>query len=682
MFCLPADSDVDTPMSRVAEPQTPNLERSGTRPVGFTALSVPAGEQVSTEGMQWTTQGTVVGRRDFITVIPFIVLALALVAVVLSPMLSSGFFGDDQMNSASFAKSSLTHSGDTLLNRIGHIQRETVLTVGRLFPLSTYILIPFYFANGDPAGFKVYVLVLVLLNCALFGVLVWRLSRSKALAILAVAALPLVMQVHSTRYHDPILGFAAHMQILAALLLTSLIAFLMYLDTHRRWALVVAFVTFCAALLLYEVTLAFPPLYLVVAFLHQRNKRLRFAFRKAWPFFAAVAVIATVTLGFRLHYGNEFTTSAAQFSDVVASGQDPTQGAYALNLSPTAVTKTLLQQMFATIPLTYNAMIPSLTGRTLVEELMRSIVAHRAASLFILFGYALFALGVYRSVAEGALRSKEHGDRRLAAGVAMSLLVLPNVLISLSPRYQAEVFWGVGYLPNYVSYFGAALLGALVLEWMICRVWPRSRVGAALVLVALLFAGVTIGAINLQNTEIEVEVSNRNLWYPRLALNRAVEHGLFDGVPEGSVIVVDELRPWDSPAFFLGLSEGRVERVLSSQQWLMELEDDQGVIREPIFFLAYDANWRDNGCVLVGRLSNFRTDSGRLALTSSRLFVQSAPFTAIDPPPPPGIVRPTPSEVGFHDALFERTAGYGDWARFDANTDVEIDVDPKWPRTQ
>lgn len=50
MFCLPADSDVDTPMSRVAEPQTLHLERSGTRPVGFTALSVPAGEQVSTGG--------------------------------------------------------------------------------------------------------------------------------------------------------------------------------------------------------------------------------------------------------------------------------------------------------------------------------------------------------------------------------------------------------------------------------------------------------------------------------------------------------------------------------------------------------------------------------------------------------------------------------------------------------
>src|SRR5206468_3082338 len=49
-----------------------------------------------------------------------------------------------------------------------------------------------------------------------------------------------------------------------------------------------------------------------------------------------------------------------------------------------------------------------------------------------------------------------------------AVLILPALLISLSAEHLRGARWGTGYLPVYISYFGAALLILAALAPVMC----------------------------------------------------------------------------------------------------------------------------------------------------------------------------------------------------------------------
>lgn len=594
--------------------------------------------------------------REWLRFIALAAVAVMLFGVVLSPVLRSGFLGDDEMSSANFGRSSLQYTGQTLIGRFASENLNTIRQVGRLFPLSALTMIPLYLADGNPAGYKVYVLAMLLLNAVLFGFLVLKASKSRSLTLISLAVLPLLFQIHSARYHDPIVGFAALLQIETACIFLSLIAYLIYLESDKKWALWTALGVFVATLLMYEITIVFPLLYLIVAWLHDREG-LKRALRRSWPFFAAAGAMVIAILALRFYQGTALTSSGSQFSQGIASGSDPSAGAYGMSLSPIPVAETFLKQMLATLPLIYWWSSSQLGG------LKHAFAQHVGWNLLLLSGYALLGWQLYRALSsrsEKGAAEAGRSSRVLPLGLALALLTLPNVLISLSPRYQSEVFLGVGYLPSYMACYGTALLLGLLALWALEHVGKRSTALIALVVVLACF-GTIVGTLNLHNNGVEVEYTNRPEWYPRELLGTAVERGLFADLPMGSTIVVEKPKSWDALPFYAGLSRGKTQYVYSLEGWLEQYGQAQQAPPNT-YYLTYSTNWKANGMALLSEVVGVDSVNAEVLLRRPMLFVQSTPSNTLVPLAGSGFAEPVPSAAGLDDSQFERVSSEGDWS--------------------
>jgi hypothetical protein len=126
---------------------------------------------------------------------------------------------------------------------------------------------------------------------------------------------------------------------------------------------------------------------------------------------------------------------------------------------------------------------------------------------------------------------------RLLGALSVLLWLLPAAMISLSPRYQSELTFGVGYLPVYIQYFGVGLLVACAVHWLLARLGsaPRWAGGAALLLAWLL--GNVAAATHEANERVAAALAPA--WRdPRLNLELALQAGLADEVPDRSTLIL------------------------------------------------------------------------------------------------------------------------------------------------
>jgi hypothetical protein len=166
--------------------------------------------------------------------------ALALAVISLSPLLKSGFFGDDALNSVGFARSVLQAQGQGLGDLIGSILAHLPAWAesGRFFPLSGYSALLFYFVDGHAIALKLFVLALILVDLGLLGYLTTQMTGSRALGVLAILITPLLFQLRVTAYHDPIVAFAGLLQVVLTCTMISLVLLLLYLKSAKRRYLV------------------------------------------------------------------------------------------------------------------------------------------------------------------------------------------------------------------------------------------------------------------------------------------------------------------------------------------------------------------------------------------------------------------------------------------------------------
>ena len=147
----------------------------------------------------------------------------------------------------------------------------------------------------------------------------------------------------------------------------------------------------------------------------------------------------------------------------------------------------------------------------------------------------------------------------------------PAVLIGISSRYQEEMLWGLGYLPVYVQVFGLAWVVATAVSSLLAGLngpaWLRATVANGF---ALGFG--VLSALTLLVNQWVVEAQNSTLRYPREIAESAARHGLYDGVPNDSFILRDQINPWDSTAFTLQHASKRLRFVTPAA--FLKLEPD------------------------------------------------------------------------------------------------------------
>lgn len=562
---------------------------------------------------------------------------LAFAAWFLSPLLASGYYGDDELNAC--VRGYLLVGGESLWQFTGryinfHIHQ------GRFFPGALAATYAIHYLFPALLAYKCLLLGLVLGNLTMFYALLrcWRVPPAAAQA--GVLGLVVLLQMRLTA--DPVLSYAGLLEIVAGELLGSWICWQKFLDTRRPGWLAASIALYALSLVTYEISFAMLPLYLAMAWWHCGQGRETLRLVRAHGLTFAVALLLTIAL---------------------RQCHRPTSATYRLHMAPVPIALTTLRQASCALPLSYALLSPHrarvLDARRVVAQPANWAIAGTWGAL----GLALLAAFRRRPGNMAADSSGPTPPLGLLAVCGGLLWILPGLAIAVSYTYQALVQTGLGYLPVYVQYFGAALVGLAAWLWCIER-WGR-RAGAALLAPGMLVALVTFDV----NRHVVETFESTPTAHERRLLEAALDCGLADQVPEGATILTTRLHsflgdgPPESSGFFSTHLRRAVHAVSGRNFPEQRTVDAQLVgIPAPTFSLS-DECLPDGGCVVLSRAPlDLRCSDTPAAAADVRIFLRG---TLANSPPAAA------TEAG-HAWKLERRGP--DWAIYTGRPAQPIDV--------
>ena len=488
-------------------------------------------------------------RRRWPAAILLTLLPLALAALVLSPMLATGYLADDVVSS--LLPGMMRATGEGFAARtLGAIRHS--IEGGRFYPLVWIEYTAAFTILRDVVAYKAAILAGVLLDLALLIALVRRLGGGTGLASLAAIATSGLFQFRV--FFDPILSFHGLLQVVTAGVLLSLIALLAALDGKGRGWLVVSVGLYLGCLLTYEVT--YPLFLLHAALIWGRRPGYRERIVTILPFALLAFACAGASALVRMRYPTD-----AYIHDV--------------DLGPGSVALALAKQCSAALPLSAFVADPSGIFHDVRDPsaIVRWLGRGDVVLVALLAGSgAIAALRRARS----EIADRRPGTRVLLATLGLALAVLPGALIAVSGRYQGEIGWGQGYLPVYMQCFGAGLLIASCLDIFMESVRRRGRSGrwasAALALAFGVSAGLTLRANERTAFCLIAPPGSRRFnaatggmggsyHAQRRTIEAAIGAGLLDRVPSGAALLLEHSYPdWHDATyapFFYRTYQGR-----------------------------------------------------------------------------------------------------------------------------
>lgn len=355
----------------------------------------------------------------------FILLAIILDVLLLSNILKSDYFGDDLYNFQVSGAVPLIFP--SVFDLTKHFFMEWLNTNGRFFPGAWYGYYIFYIFDTLYL-YKLFLLSITIASIGAFSYLIYLLSKDKYLSLLFLFLTPIFFQYRF--YLDPMLSFHGLMQILFIHTTLSLIFLTKYLQGSSRHNYYFSLFFFTLALLTYEISYLFIFLFIPVVLSHMELKNnLRKIFYLSIPYILILCFLALVTLYFRSH----------------ATAQDV---AYIPNWDLLTIFKTYFNQTISVLPTSYSIATGNISA-------FYHFITFRDTSI------ALFFILLY--IYSISFKKQNVLNKNLIL-LGVLIIVLPGLLISLSPRYQQQVSFGVAYLPIYIQSFGASLLLALLIK--------------------------------------------------------------------------------------------------------------------------------------------------------------------------------------------------------------------------
>jgi hypothetical protein len=426
--------------------------------------------------------------------------SMALAFVLLQPVLETGYLSDDSANSSI---TGIIRYHDFTLAGLITDECRGYLAQGRFFPMMVIIARTIFHILPGLLAYKIYLVVSVLLNLLLFAGLLRRITGSITLAAIGVLTTAALFQFRF--YHDPILSFHGFMQFVMTGTLLSLWSLDRFLTGGSRWWLAGAVFFYVPVLLTYEITYTFFLLHL--ALILARGRSWNAAALIALPFLSAAVSCAAVPFILRTFLGSTPGEAYSPSSDFPAIGK-----AYA-------------KQLISAFPLSSYLNYSYFVMLRLTRLLPLLLVTFSA---FLLARALLRRLSQERP--EGGI-----GARGLAL-LGLLLWMLPGLPIALSPKYQAELRLGLGYLPVYAQYFGVGLLLLAGIVWG-SRYFQRP----ALPKIATLVFALILGHHYAANVSL-VRMCNGQRGI-RENVEDALAAGLLDNVPEDAVLLLDHAYP-------------------------------------------------------------------------------------------------------------------------------------------
>ena len=519
---------------------------------------------------------------------------------LLSPLWKTGWFNDDCYNSS--LPGLCIHNNWSPVEDGLHEIHDWTFKVARINPLIHILKDASFWFFRDLFWYKTTIISLILINLLAFYRLLKRLSASPDLA--ALACFLAVTFIQFRAFYDPVLAYNGLLQLIFLGTVLSLSAFQRYLTGGRlRW-LAFSFLFYVMTALTYEISYLFWLLHAGI-FLTTRGRWIR-----------AAALAPFVAVPFALTLGSMWLRTRPEYEP---------QG-YAVGLEVRAVSETILKQITAAWPLSYAGWSewPPAVGVFSWNTLGTHLPT-------LAFGFATAAL-----LTAGLVRRRT-GEQTRWSGLflfGMLLAVLPAPLIGVARRYQSELQYGLGHLPVYIEYFGAALLCTTGVGFLAARLRPGGVSAKVLVGMASLLCAV-VAVFHCEANNRVVAVLKNPYWSPRREVEEVLDRGrLLEGVPAGATLLVDGF-PWDfgggGNAFYCYHTQTRLKGVICSQVYdaplVALLVTKPGTEEAPnVLRVRYNVADTERGWAVAGTIHRLQTaangDVSQSGISNLRLAVR------------------------------------------------------------
>jgi len=486
----------------------------------------------------------------------FLIAAIVFAALMLYPSLNSGWIHDDAFNSD--ISGTLARQNVSLIDLL-HTGIVVWAKSGRFVPLNFILTFSLFdFMHGNLILYKSIIVVGVLINIIIYYYFIKLLSGSSAFATLSILLVPIFFQFRPT-YADPILAFNLLLPFLFSCLLAAAILMIYYIKYRKNIYIVLSWLAYLSALLTYEVAYPFFIFQFLIAYFYQKDvlQSIKLTLPYAVLSFGAGFFVLLLRLTHKIPV-------------VVNDGLTPVAAAYTLNINILTYIVTLVRQCFAAIPLSYSA----------------AYFEH-----FTLGGAFVIVLFIILFMLISKIPPSAGIDLKFISIIGLALWILPGLMIATSPKYQDGLAWGLGYLPVYISYFGASLMVA-------CFIYSLSGKSRKVMLsIAIILA--LAGGITYSTNENLIEDTNQYWKYPRAELENGLKNGLFKGVPNGSILLIKQNYIWDIPGFYLLYAGKNLKYIGSNNPFAQgylagfpEIKESYNFSpQDNIFYLDYTADY-------------------------------------------------------------------------------------------
>ncbi len=418
---------------------------------------------------------------------------LFVVALLLVPYASNGFWFDDALNSQVYYGLHRVHGN--LLEFSYRVVKHWFQQAGRPM-LGFFYGYPLFYLFRDLHVLRLAQCASVLLNITLYGYILRLLGVKIRFLIIWAIFLVGFFQIHGMGL-DPVAGFAFHYQMLGIQLSIVLMLFVKWLLSKNLKYLLWALILWLFFMLVYEVNFIFIPIALVIIFASGvRYRKL--------PVFLITSVACcyfALTFYLRSHQSSQYAGTAFGV--------------------PSKMILAYLKQLSATFPfvsylaITHN----SLPFGTLV----RNVISSTLAWAVFISSLIVFAIFTFTKLPVCVFRKKE------TFIISLGMFLLPAIFPAISLRYQNEVAWGAGTLPVYYQAFGLAFFAA----WGMLFVARNKLLRFVVPIIISVYLAFNV-IINL-NMVKAIDMAWRE---PRDAFATQAQFGLFSQVKDGDVIYV------------------------------------------------------------------------------------------------------------------------------------------------
>ena len=444
-----------------------------------------------------------------------VVLLIVTAVVLLYPVLETPFYADDIYNMQRSAN--LAAENQTNLDFVAWHNQQWVKNEGRFFPVAPLESTLIFDTVHARWMYKALQMVAAAGAVAIIGLFAAVLSRNRRIGLLVSIVALTGLQIRL--WYDPIISFNFLVPSLTIKILLCWLLLVLGLRSFNRAMAIAAFacsgVLWTMGLLQYEIAYLLAPAVLVILWHERRTER--------WRLWAAGGTVLIPTF------------LLANYVATLRSGVD-TSPAYTTNWALEDALPTALYQLVGAVPGTaavFAAGVPgvfSLIGKTTLWSLLGATAGGGAVSLLL------------RQSWRPSVRSST-----ALTGLGIALFVLPAIPLSL--RWQAELDWGLAYLPVFIQTLGLAMLlagsGSLVVA-AVKRVAAEGLLPAApawAARAAPLVVGLIVGGALLITT-------NGNRWVAEQlsgfrvqqeTTDAAITTGFLDLIEDESLVVVSRL---------------------------------------------------------------------------------------------------------------------------------------------